>query len=495
VMHDRDAEYIESIDSITQEVVGDAPVMGSEEVRKVVEEARKEQASWSTRTLTERGVQLLAVRRSLVAYGDQLAATLSSETGKSLNDAWIEIAAACVMITYAAKAAPRILRTRTVRSWPVVAKRAILRYEPYGVVGAIIPWNFPVVISMQVIPFALAAGNTVVLKPSELVPLTGQLLGQIVADSGMDLVKVVTGDGSTGEALVRSGVDKLAFTGSGATAKRILKAAADTLTPVVMELGGKDPMIVCSDANVNDAARTASASAFVNAGQACMATERVFALDSVYDAFVQALLEEVRRLRLGSDPSAHVGSLARPDQMPVIERRLATAVSAGAKVAIGGRRRPDIGPWFFEPTVLLDVTPDMEIMNEESFAPVLSVMRVPDLATAIDLANRTEYGLNASVFTADRRRGREVAERIVAGGVNVNDALFGSAVPSLPFGGTGQSGYGRLQGPEGLREFSRSKAIVESRFPGLPSLAGFVLAGRKPSAKWIGRIVRAAYGR
>jgi acyl-CoA reductase-like NAD-dependent aldehyde dehydrogenase len=486
--------FIDSLNPRTQSVIGRVPVLGPDEVRAAVDDARAEAVGWAALTFRARRDHLLAVRRSLVARGDELADILSAETGKPLSDAWIEIAAGCVMITYAAKMASRVLRTRRVSSWPIVAKRATLRYEPYGVIGAIVPWNFPVVISMQMIPFALAAGNTMVLKPSELAPLTGVLLGQIVADAGKDLVRVVTGDGSTGDALVRSGIDKLAFTGSGATARKILATAAETLTPVVMELGGKDPMIVCADADVRLAARTVAASSFINAGQTCMATERVFVVDSVYDEFVVDLLAEVGRLRLGNDGRAHVGSMTRPDQIAVIEDRLAAAVAAGARVAAGGGRRPDIGPSFFEPTVVLDVTPDMELMREESFAPVVSVMRVPGLADAVAQANRSEYGLNASVFTADRDRGRRVAEDLVAGGVNVNDALFGSAVPALPFGGAGQSGYGRLQGPEGLREFSRSKAIVEPRFSGQPGLAASLLTGRKVNPRVVRRLVRLTYG-
>jgi aldehyde dehydrogenase (NAD+) len=432
----------------------------------------------------------------VVANGDRIAQTLSAETGKPLTDAWLEIAGGCAMITYAAGAAHRVLRRRSVGTWPIFLKRAYVEYSPYGVIGAITPWNYPVAISMQVIPYALAAGNAVVLKPSELVPSTGLLLEEIAASVGLDVARVVCGAAETGDALVRSGVDKIVFTGSGATARHILRAAAESLTPVVMELGGKDAMIVCADADVRSAARVAVGAAFSNAGQACVATERAIVVEPVYEEFVAAVLGLVSDLEVGSGPTAHVGAITRPEQVEVIERRLRDAVAAGARVLTGGARLPaSDGRCYFAPTVVVDADPGCELVREESFAPVLTVLRVPDVDAAIALANSSSYALNGSVFSRRIGRARGIAGRMTAGGVNINDAMFGAAVPGLPFGGEGISGTGRLQGAEGLREFSRVKSVVQPRWRGAPALTGRVFTGRKIKPTTWRRLLRAAYGR
>ncbi|HWB65644.1 MAG TPA: aldehyde dehydrogenase family protein [Mycobacteriales bacterium] len=483
-----------AVDRRTGSIIGEVPVLDAASVTAAVEQARTAQAAWAGLSHRARRRHLLEFRRALVSSGDRLAETLAAETGKPLSDAWLEIAGGCAMITYAAHTAHRALRRRSISTWPIVVKRAYVEYSPYGVIGAITPWNYPVAISMQVIPFALAAGNAVVVKPSELVPLTGMLIGEIATAAGLDVVKVVTGAGATGEALVRSGVDKIAFTGSGTTARRILATAAESLTPVVMELGGKDAMIVCDDADVRQAARAAVGAAFNNAGQACIATERALVTASVYDAFLREVLETVATLEVGPGQTAHVGAVTRPEQIAVVERRLRDAVAAGARVVAGGSPLPSDGGCYYPPTVVVDVDPRSELAQEESFAPVLAVMRVPDADTAIRIANDSNYALNGSVFTRRRRRGRDLAGQLVAGGVNINDAMFGAAIPGLPFGGERRSGYGRLQGVEGLREFSRIKSVVEPRLAGLPPLTARVFAGRKLQPATWRRLVTMGYG-
>jgi acyl-CoA reductase-like NAD-dependent aldehyde dehydrogenase len=465
------------------------------EVRAVIAEARTAGVAWAALSYRERRGRLLGFRRALVRNAERLALTVAEETGKPESDAWLEIAGGAAMIGYAANAASRVLRTRRVTAWPVVAKRAYVEYAPYGVIGAITPWNYPVAITMQVVPYALAAGNAVVVKPSELVPRTGLLIGEIAAEAGLDTVRVVTGGGATGEALVRSGVDKICFTGSGATARRILVAAAESLTPIVMELGGKDAMIVCADANVAQAARTAAGAAFGNAGQACVATERAIVVASVYDEFVERLVATAATLEVGPSRTAHVGAITRPEQLDVVERRLAEAEAAGARVLTGGTRVTIAARTYFAPTVVVDVDPSCELAREESFAPVLSVMRVPDVATAVRMANDSGYGLNASVFSGSRRRGREIATQLSTGGVNLNDAMFGAAIPGLPFGGERGSGYGRLQGSAGLRELSRTKSVVEPRWRVFQSLTGRVFAGQKIAPTVWRRALEVAYAK
>jgi acyl-CoA reductase-like NAD-dependent aldehyde dehydrogenase len=488
-------EKIESINPATGEVVGVVPVMDADEVAGVVSDARRSSREFASLSLRARGDHLLAIRQAIVDRADDLARTIAAETGKPAPDAWLEVFSACLLLTYAAHAAPKVLRARAVSTWPVVVKKATVNYAPYGVVGVISPWNYPLTVPMQAIASALGAGNAVVLKPSELTPLTGVLLGEAVASAGRDLVHVVTGDGRTGEALVRSGVDKVSFTGSPLTGRRIMAAAADTLTPVVMELGGKDPMIVCADADLDRAARAAVAGAFSNAGQTCIAVERALAVESVYEPFLERVVAATRSLRQGTEPDAHVGAITRPPQIDVIERRLKDAVARGARVLVGGGRRDDLLGRFFAPTVVADVTRDMELMRDETFGPVLPVMKVADADEAIEVANDSDYGLNASVFTRDRAVARRIADQLVSGGVNLNDALLGAAIPGLPFGGEKWSGFGRVHGEEGLREFSRVKSVVEDRLPFAPSLAGLMVQARRPSPSLLAKAIRVAYSR
>ncbi|HJR19286.1 MAG TPA: aldehyde dehydrogenase family protein [Actinomycetota bacterium] len=487
-------DRIESMNPATGEILGSTPLMGADQVAAAVRSARDDAAPWAKLSLGARAGHLLRIRGAIVDRAEDLGRIVAAETGKPLPDAIFEVFAWCTLLTYAAKVAPRALRRRTVSTKPMVLKRAWITYEPYGVVGMIAPWNFPLGIPAQVIPSALAAGNTVVFKPSELTPLSGVLLGEVINSAGRRLVHVVTGDGRTGEALVRGGVDKLEFTGSPGTARRILAAAAETLTPVVLELGGKDPMIVSEGADIAKAARAAVGTSFTNSGQFCMAIERVFVTNNAYDRFVEQAVAVTKEIRQGTDNQSNIGSMTRPQQIDVIEKRLADATSKGARILTGGRRKTELGENFFEPTVVVDVDPRMELMREETFGPVLSIMKVESVDEAVRIANDTDYGLNASVFSASAADARRIARRLVAGGVNINDAVIGSGIPALPFGGEKSSGFGRLQGEEGLREFSRTKTITESRLPRGPSIAAAMFTGKRPKPEALLRMMRLMYG-
>jgi acyl-CoA reductase-like NAD-dependent aldehyde dehydrogenase len=252
-------------------------------------------------------------------------------------------------------------------------------------------------------------------------------------------------------------------------------------------------MIVCDDADVDRAARAAVAGAFSNSGQTCIAVERAIVVESVYEPFVERVVAATRSLRQGTEADAHVGAITRLPQIDVIEQRLADAVAQGARVLIGGARRGDLTGSFFAPTVIADVTRDMELVCEETFGPVLPVMKVADVAEAIDVANDCEYGLNSSVFTRDRAAARDIAEQLVTGGVNLNDALLGAAIPALPLGGEKWSGFGRVHGEEGLREFSRVKSVVEDRVPFAPSLAALMVRGQRPAPAFLAKAIRVAY--
>ena len=487
-------DRIESMNPATGEILGFAPVMSPEEVATVVREARDEAAIWSKLSLNARSAHLLRIRGAIVDRADELGRLVAAETGKPLPDALTEIFAWGTFVTYAAKEAPRVLRRKRVSTKPMMLKRAWITYEPYGVIGMIAPWNFPVGIPAQVIPSALAAGNTVVLKPSELTPLSGVKLAEIINSAGRKLVHVVTGDGRTGEALVRSGVEKIEFTGSPGTARRILAAAAETLTPVVLELGGKDPMIVCEGADVAKAAKTAVGTSFTNSGQFCMAIERVFVTPGAYDRFVEQAVAATKEVRQGTGNDANIGSMTRPQQIEVIEDRLADATAKGARILTGGRRKTELGENFFEPTVVVDVDPRMDLMREETFGPVMSIMKVENVDEAVRLANDSDYGLNASVFSPSTAEARRIARRLVTGGVNINDAVIGTGIPSLPFGGEKSSGFGRLQGEDGFREFSRTKTITESRLGRGPSIAALMFTGKRLSPDALLRMMRVMYG-
>jgi acyl-CoA reductase-like NAD-dependent aldehyde dehydrogenase len=405
--------------------------------------------------------------------------------------------AACAMLTWASKNVAKALEPHALPSYPIVTKRAHVEYQPFGVVGLISPWNYPIGIPFQSLPYALGAGNTIVLKPSELATLTGIRIAEAINAAGRELVQVVTGDGPTGEALVRVPVDKISFTGSPGTARHILRAAADSLTPVILELGGKDPMIVAPDADPETAARAATAAAFFNAGQTCMSTERAIVCEPIHDEFVRRAALIADKLRIGPEEDSQVGPLTRDDQLAVLEARIRDAVSKGARVIAGGTARDDLGHGtYLRPTVLDQVTPDMEIFHEESFGPILSVVRAADTDEALRLANSSRMGLSASVFTSDPDLGRQLASAIDAGGVNVNDVMLGAAMAAVPFGGIKDSGYGRLQGIEGFRAFSQSKAVTEDRVPGMKPMMSMMLhMPKQPSAKLLQRALKLLFGR
>lgn len=462
---ERKTRTLTSRNPATGAVAAEVPILGPPEVAAAVERARSAQPDWGRRSLDERAAVIERLHRLVADRAEAVADVLRSETGKPAGEALgAEVMVACDVLAYLAREAPKVLAPRRARAAPFTHRRARVVYEPHGVIGAITPWNYPFAISMGVVGTALAAGNAVVLKPSEWTPLVGRLVGDLAAEAigTADLCPVVTGDGSTGAALATAGVDKIAFTGSVTTGRKVMAAAAEHLTPVILELGGKDAMIVCADADVERAARGAVWGAFYGCGQICQSVERLYVVDAVYDDFVKAVVREARRVRTSDEPEAMVGPLIMPRQVDTIERHLEDARGRGARVLLGGRRVEGLEA-FFQPTVLVDVTDEMDVMREETFGPVLPILRVADEEEAVRRANGTPFGLDASVWSRDRERARRIADRLIAGTVLINDHLINYAIPDIPFGGVGHSGFGRVHGPEGLREMVRPKAIVEDR--------------------------------
>ncbi|MFR9800736.1 aldehyde dehydrogenase family protein [Pseudonocardia sp. RS010] len=460
-------DTFDSLDPRTGEVVGSHPVHGEAEVLAAVARAEEAARWWRGLGFDGRRERLLAWKKALVARLDEVAGVVSAETGKPLDDARLELVLAIDHVDWAAKHAKKTLGRRKVSPGLLGANQsATLGYPPVGVVGVIGPWNYPVFTPMGSIAYALAAGNTVVFKPSELTPGVGEILGRTLADAVPEkaLLEVVTGFGETGAALCRApGIGKIAFTGSTATGKRVMAACAETLTPVLIECGGKDALIVDAGADLEAAADAAVWGGMSNAGQTCVGVERVYVVDPVAEEFVAALVAKARGLRAG----ARFGPMTMASQTEVVRRHVRDALEKGGRAVVGGegsvRENPGGAP-FVEPVVLVDVPEDSCAVTEETFGPLIVVNRVPDVAEAVRRANGTSYGLGASVFTGSAKEGERIAEGLRCGMVSVNGVIAFAGIPALPFGGVGDSGFGRIHGEDGLREFTRPQAVARQRF-------------------------------
>jgi acyl-CoA reductase-like NAD-dependent aldehyde dehydrogenase len=462
-------ETFESVNPATGEVLAAYGIDGQREVSVAVRQARAAAAWWSGLSFAERRLRLLAWKSHLTRYLGRLAQLVHDETGKPLDDATLEIVNAILHLDWAARHAASVLRSRRVAPGIAMLNQAAsVEYQPLGVIGVIGPWNYPVFTPMGSIGYALAAGNAVVFKPSELTTGVGQwlvhsfteVLSEVFGDTE-PVLQLVTGLGATGAELARSGVSKLAFTGSAATARKVLTAAAETLTPVLAECGGKDALLVAADADLDAAADAAAWGAMSNAGQTCVGVERVYVVDSAYHPFLEKLEERVSRLRPGDDPTAAYGPMTLPGQVDIVERHLADAAARGGRAAFGGL--DSVRAPYVSPVVLIDVPADSAAVREETFGPVVTVTPVSSLADAVRLANASPYALGSAVFTKRRKAGLGAARALRAGMTSVNSVLSFAAVPALPFGGSGESGFGRIHGADGLREFSRAKSITVQR--------------------------------
>jgi acyl-CoA reductase-like NAD-dependent aldehyde dehydrogenase len=464
------ASEIEVENPATGDVIARVPELSAGQVAELARRGRAAQPAWEALGFDGRGRVLRRAQRWLIDNADRVIETIVSETGKAWEDAQAaELAYGANAFGFWAAHAPRYLADERVKSAAIFVKgkRLVLRYRPLGLVGVIGPWNYPLTNSFGDCIPALAAGNSVILKPSEVTPLTSLLLADGLRECGLpeDVFQVATGRGATGEALVDA-VDMIMFTGSTETGRKVMARAARTLTPVSLELGGKDPMIVLADADLERAANAAVYYSLLNTGQTCISIERVYVEAPVYDAFVAKVTEKARALRHGPPAgpgSVEVGAMTHGPQVDVVERHVDDARAKGAQVLVGGHRENRPGHWF-EPTVLADVNHDMAIMREETFGPTLPIMKVADADEAVRLANDSPYGLGASVFSGDRARGEAIARRLESGSVCVNDALLNYYALELPMGGTKASGLGYRHGPGGIRKFTQHQALLVSRF-------------------------------
>jgi acyl-CoA reductase-like NAD-dependent aldehyde dehydrogenase len=457
------AETFDSVSPATGEVVATFPVHDRAAVDEVVSRARIASTWWQGLGDAGRRTRLLAFKGLIAQRAEELCDLVHRENGKPRADAYIEAILTTDHLDWATKKAPKVLGPHRVPSGLTMLNQAsTVEYQPLGVIGVIGPWNYPVFTPMGSIGYALAAGNAVVFKPSEYTPAVGQWLADTFAEvvPEQPVFQVVTGFGDTGHALCTAAIDKLAFTGSAKTGRKVMAACAENLTPVLMECGGKDPMIVDDDADVDAAATAAVWGGLQNAGQACISVERVYATDAVYDRFVDKVTELAREVRCGEEADADIGPITMPSQIDLISTHLKDAFDRGARAVVGGPE--SVHPPFVDPVVLVDVPPDALMLRDETFGPTLPIVRVRDADEALERANETDYGLASSVFA--KERGMELARKLRAGMTSVNSVTSFAGVPALPFGGSGESGFGRVHGEDGLKEFTRAKAITRMRF-------------------------------
>ncbi len=456
----------------TGEVISEHHVASSHEVQSAVDRARISQPTWAALNINRRVAVLRKFQQVLLRDRESVAQKITAEAGKPLAESLLsEVVVALDSARFAAENAHRVLRAESVpNANPIMkSKRGQLVYEPVGVVGIISPWNYPFSTPASEALAALVTGNAVVLKPSELTPVSALELQRLLHEAGVpkDIFAVVLGEGPTGAALVESGIDKLIFTGSVATGKRVAEAAARLLLPVVLELGGKDAMLVLDDADIEVASSAAVWGSMMNSGQTCLSVERCYVHRKIFSRFVAACTEKILRLKIGNgaDPATDFGPLISERQLQIVESQVEEARAMGAKTLTGGKRLPEIGPQFYAPTLITDVTSEMRVMREETFGPVLPVIPFSSDEEGVRMANASEFGLAASVFTTNRARGEAVARRLHSGAVMVNDVISCFAIPEAPHGGTRASGIGRTHGLLGMREMVRPKYIDVDSMP------------------------------
>ncbi|MET8800779.1 aldehyde dehydrogenase family protein [Nocardia sp. NPDC004568] len=484
-----------SVDPATGATLATYPVADEKAVGAAVAKARAAAPVWEDLGFDGRKKALLRWSSRLVATSDEFCALIHAENGKPLDDAFLELMLALEHIAWAAKHAKKILSPQKVPSGPLMANfSARIEYRPLGVIGVIGPWNYPVYTPNGSLAYALAAGNTVVFKPSEFSTGIGNFLAEAFSEANPELPEgvfvAINGFGATGAALVKSGVDKVAFTGSAATGRKIMASAAENLTPVLLECGGKDPVIVAADADVKAAADAIAWGATSNSGQTCAGVERVYVDKSVKEEFLAELTRILKDVKPGSDKDAAYGPMTMPSQIDIVKKHIDAALASGGKALLGGPESIK-GP-FIEPVVLVDVDEDSAAVKEETFGPTVTVTTVNSIDEAVDLANNTTFGLASAVYS--KKQGLEIARRLKVGATSVNSVLGFAAIPGLPFGGSADSGIGRIHGEPGMREFVRPHSIAVQRFT-IPGMALQSYRRTQANMKMLRKMVPLLHGR
>ncbi len=454
------------------QLVGSVPITPVADVPAIIARARAAQVRWAQVPVAERANLLRAVRKRLLARQDDVVDCLARQNGKPRTEGLIhEVMEHLELLTYFSDEAERILEPQQIPAHLLVHRQSYVHFRPRGVLGVVAPWNFPFTIPFGAVAMGLVSGNAVVLKPSEFTPLVADLGRAIYLEAGLDpeLLHIVHGYGDVGAALVNGGVDFVEFTGSVATGRKVAAMCGERLIPCVTELGGKAPALILADAPLERTVQAVTWGGLANAGQVCASIERLLVHDKVYDQFVPKLVEKVKALRLGDamgDAEFDVGPLVNERQREIVERLVNDAVAKGAVAATGGKRVDGPG-FFFEPTVLLNCTTDMDIINKETFGPVIPVMRLSDEDAMVAEANRSHLGLLAYVFTRRTEHGRKLAERISAGTVMVNDVLATHAMAETPWAGVKQSGIGSVHSDDGLRHMCEARHVNYDTVPWL----------------------------
>jgi acyl-CoA reductase-like NAD-dependent aldehyde dehydrogenase len=468
----RAAEFVDSIDPATSAVVARIPATLVSSLPDIFRRARTAQADWARQPLKERARMLRKLRDAIYEARDEIAELISRESGKPRVEAiFAELLLALDLSDFLSRRAPRWLGPERVahHNPAFKAKSAWLEFAPHGVIAIISPWNYPFAIPMSQVIAAVVAGNAVVLKPSELTPATGALVGELFRRAGFpaDVVQIVQGTGDLGAAMIEGAPNKVIFTGSVTTGKRVAEACARKLIPSILELGGKDAMIVLADADLDVASSAAVWGSFTNCGQACLSVERIYVEQPVAERFTNLCVEKTRKLRIGpaSNPEVEVGPMIQVRQLEKVEEQLRDASERGANVLTGGNRRADLGRNFLEPAVVANVDHSMKLMQEETFGPVLAIRAVSSAEEAVTLANDSPFGLSASIWTRDGRRARQTASQLRAGSVMINDLISYYGISEAPHGGPGASGWGRTHSRLGLLEMVQVKYVDVDRLP------------------------------
>jgi len=461
-------QKIISINPATKKPIGSVQTTSPELLEAAFDRAKEGAREWAGLRLTQRARKIRLVRKMLVAHMDELSALIAAEAGKTNWDGFLEVFTTVEHIRHVCKNGPQHLRTEIRSPGILLNKKCYVNYNPHGVVGVISPWNYPLILTASPVVEALMAGNAVVLKPSELTPLTGKFMTELFHEAGIpeNVLQTVYGYGEIGAAIVDSSkTDMICFTGSVEIGRKIGIACAEKLKPVILELGGKDPMIVLEDANLERAASAAVWGGFSNCGQTCISTERVYVVEKIADKFIELIKSKTDALSIGPNKvDSEVGALVSEGQHEKVMAHIKEAVSSGAGIISGGENLSELGGYFIKPTVLEVHNDESDIMQRETFGPEICIMRVKDEAKAIEKANASGYGLSASVFTKNKKRGQKIARQIRAGSVCVNDIMTNYITADLPFGGVGISGIGRVHGQEGLRSFCQTQAVLVDRF-------------------------------